>query len=303
MSGKMNVRQLSRYLLMEYCVDIDREGIKRFYCGKYIGEYTDTNSYKYTDEDAQKIAKSRLMKNIFRLSQAGKKKDEELETKIENFVKYNSEEALRSILNVELRFDTRRDYFQQILDSCKEYNRNLSQINWGLVHKELVLQQHLIKQGQEEKEKQYYMLFMNELVKRPYPDHLSEQLIGCHANILLSIIFVDRCDPLLVDWLLDDQDDESYFPVLLKSKGFSEEVIDSVKEEFRNGISEDKYIDIYFKYIEENYIKIHACAAYLVDKYESDRIDLWDADRLTIKKIATEMFGLALPNFVSSPQR
>jgi hypothetical protein len=300
MSEKMSLNKLTNYLLLEYGIHFSQgHGISRSYCYKYIKNDSDTNRDKYTDKDAQIVAKAQLMKDIFRLSQGGngKNQDEELEEKIYNFVKHNSEEALRSILNMELRFDTRRKYLYQILDSCKEHNRDLSQINWGLVHKELLIQQEMIKQGLKEKEEQFYMLFMNELAKQPYPDHLSKQLIGHHANILLSIIFVDRCDPLLVDWLLDDPNANSYFSDQMKSNGISEETIDSLKEEYRKGISIDKYTDVYFKYIEKNYLKIHTCVSYLLDKYGSNKLALWVLDTLTIKEIATEMFGLELPNF------
>lgn len=303
MSKKMSLNKLTNHLLLEYCIYFSQgNGIKRSYCYKYIKNDSDTNRDKYTDKDAQTVAKARLMKDIFRLSQGGKggegkNQDQELEAKINNFVQHNSEEALRSILNVELRFDRRRDYLYQILDSCKEYNRDLSQINWGLVHKELAIQQEIIRKGLEEKEERYYMVFMIELAKRPYPDHLSEQLIGFHATILLSILFVDSCDPLLMDWLLDDSNEQNDYSVLLKKKNFSEESIDSLKEEYRNGISVDKYADIYFKYIEKNYLKIHTCTSYLLDKYGSNKLDLWVSDTLAIKKIATEMFGLEQPNF------
>ncbi|AIQ52932.1 hypothetical protein [Paenibacillus sp. FSL R7-0331] len=303
MSGKMSLNKLTKHLLLEYCIYFSQgSGIQKSYCYKYIKNDSDTNRDKYTDKDAQTVAKAQLMKEIFRLGQGGKggtgrKQDPELEEKINHFVQHNSKDALRSILNVELRFDRRRDYLFQILDSCNEYNRDLSQINWGLVHKELAIQQEIIKKGLEEKEERYYMVYMLELAKRPYPDHLVEQLIGFHATILLSILFVDSCDPLLMDWLLDDPDEQNDYSVLLRKKNFSEESIDSLKEEYRHGIPADKYADLYFRYVQKNYMKIHICTSYLLDKFGSNKLDLWVSDTSAIKKTATVMFGLEQPKF------
>lgn len=145
----------------------------------------------------------------------------------------------------------------------------------------------------------YYELLVEKLLEKIYPpDRMS---ILNYDEELLGVLFLDQCNDHLLKMVLGDEMVLDWYVEQAASKGgLSKESFLSYINEFRNGISVEKYQHVFNAYLEEHYIKIKTCSVYLLNEYSTGTDKKYTLTTIPveeIKIIAEQDFGLLPPDF------